>query len=236
MDGRNGVKFDAVNATPLPAGERPESSTRYFQTWLHLCDTLLTKFASVPLTSVWNYLQRNSAFSDRPRGTVIKFFVPLSGRQKCVSHSVQRYLQRNFTFPDRPRGALSWCINFQGQQYFMEERRAGLGWMFMYNVLEPINLTLVRELYSNFSSANKHTVFLHGKQIPITENALNEKDAYEKNLVRKNIWALDMGLVLATIALPGMWWDSYKSKFGRVNNAILTPQARGLMRVHHSWF
>ncbi|MED6138589.1 hypothetical protein PIB30_075686 [Stylosanthes scabra] len=38
-DGRNGVNFDAVNAMPLPTGEQPESSTRYFQTWLHLCDT-----------------------------------------------------------------------------------------------------------------------------------------------------------------------------------------------------
>ncbi|MED6125512.1 hypothetical protein PIB30_069166 [Stylosanthes scabra] len=36
-----------------------------------------------------------------------------------------------------------------------------------------------------------------------------------------------MGLVLATIALPRMRWDSYKPKYGRINNAILTPQARG---------
>ncbi|MED6223407.1 hypothetical protein PIB30_073671 [Stylosanthes scabra] len=149
------------------------------------------------------------------------------------------------------------CIDFQGQQDFMEDRLAGLGWMFMYNALEPINIILVRKFYSNFSSANQQTVFLRGKQIPITENAFNaflgittppqskEEDAYEKNLVRKNIGALDMGLVLPTIALPGMRWDSYKPKSGRVDNAILTPQARGWQKMivcnvqplkHHTTF
>ncbi|MED6153160.1 hypothetical protein PIB30_098939, partial [Stylosanthes scabra] len=120
----------------------------------------------------------------------------------------------------------------------MEESLGELGWLFVYNDLTPINLTLVREFYSNFSSANQKTVFLRGKQIPITEDALNgffpvttptpskAEDAYEKNLVRKDIWALNMELVLATIAMPGMRWDSYKPKSGRVDNTIITPQAR----------
>ncbi|MED6176088.1 hypothetical protein PIB30_084509, partial [Stylosanthes scabra] len=96
-DGRNGVNFDAVNATLLPADirigvnsatlwwlvsfrcqsiqsgigsahrdrERPESSTRYFQTWLHLCNTFLTKFGTVPLTGLWA-------------------LVPNRGMQKCT--------------------------------------------------------------------------------------------------------------------------------------------------------
>ncbi|MED6190986.1 hypothetical protein PIB30_111453, partial [Stylosanthes scabra] len=135
------------------------------------------------------------------------------------------------------------CINFQGQQDFMEDRLGELGWLFMYNDLVPINLTLVREFYSNLSSANQRTMFLRGKQIPITKDALNaflpvttpppskEEDAYEKNLVRIHIGALDMGLVLATIALPEMRWDSYKPKSGRVDNAILTPQARGWQKM-----
>ncbi|MED6126889.1 hypothetical protein PIB30_082810 [Stylosanthes scabra] len=132
------------------------------------------------------------------------------------------------------------CINFQGQQDFMEERLGELGWLFMDNNLTPINVTLVREFYSNFSSANQQIVCLCGKQIPITEDAINAflpvtipppskaEEAYEKNLVRKNIGALDMELVLATIAMPRMKWDSYKPKSGRFDNAILTPQARGL--------
>ncbi|MED6112894.1 hypothetical protein PIB30_065951 [Stylosanthes scabra] len=126
------------------------------------------------------------------------------------------------------------CINFQGQPDFMEERLGELGWMFMYNDLQPINLTLVREFYSNFSSANQSTIFMCGKQIPITEDVLNaflplttpppskEEDAYEQNL-----------------------WDSYKPKFGRVDNAILTPKARGWQKMivsnvqplkHHTTF
>ncbi|MED6213433.1 hypothetical protein PIB30_093274 [Stylosanthes scabra] len=136
------------------------------------------------------------------------------------------------------------CINFEGQQDFMDNLLGELGWLFMYNYLmPPINLTLIREFYSNFSSANQRIVFLCGKQIPIIEDALNaflpvttpppskEEDAYEKNLVRKHIGALDMGLVLATIALPRMRWDSYKPKSGRVDNAILTPQARGWQKM-----
>ncbi|MED6139528.1 hypothetical protein PIB30_084636 [Stylosanthes scabra] len=84
-------------------------------------------------------------------------------------------------------------INFQGHPDFMEERLGELGWMFMYNDLQPINLTLIREFYSNFFSVNQHIVFLRGKQIPITEDTINaflpvttplpskEEDAYEKN-------------------------------------------------------
>ncbi|MED6210817.1 hypothetical protein PIB30_067700 [Stylosanthes scabra] len=49
-------------------GESHESSTLYFQTWLHLCETFLTKIGTVPLTSVRSNLQRNSAFLDRSRG------------------------------------------------------------------------------------------------------------------------------------------------------------------------
>ncbi|MED6199852.1 hypothetical protein PIB30_079736 [Stylosanthes scabra] len=112
------------------------------------------------------------------------------------------------------------CINFQGQPDFMEERLGG---------------TRMNE-------------------IPITEDALNsflpvstpppskEEDAYEQNLVRKNTGMLNMDLVLATIALPGMRWDSYKPKSGRVDNAILTPLARGWQKMivsnvqHHKWY
>ncbi|MED6176896.1 hypothetical protein PIB30_092741 [Stylosanthes scabra] len=61
----------------------------------------------------------------------------------------------------------------------------------------------------------------------ISGTSISREDAYDRNLVQKNIGALDMRLVLAIIALPGMRWDSYKPKSGRVNNAILTPQARG---------
>ncbi|MED6187252.1 hypothetical protein PIB30_074668 [Stylosanthes scabra] len=127
----------------------------------------------------------------------------------------------------------------------------------MYNDLTPINLTLVREFYSYFSSANQRTVFLHGKQIPIIEDALNAflpvttppsskaEDAFVKNLVRKYIGALKMELVLAIIAMLGMRWDSYKPKSRRVDNAILTPQARGWQKMivsnmqpltHHTTF
>ncbi|MED6222014.1 hypothetical protein PIB30_060349 [Stylosanthes scabra] len=120
----------------------------------------------------------------------------------------------------------------------METKLADLRWMFMYNDLEPINLNIIREFYSNFSSANQQTVFLRGKQIPITEDSLHaflqintppptkKEDASEKKVAAKNAGVLDLGLVLAIIALPGMRWDSYRPKSDRVDNAILNPEDR----------
>ncbi|MED6186559.1 hypothetical protein PIB30_067866 [Stylosanthes scabra] len=139
----------------------------------------------------------------------------------------------------------------------MREWLEELGWLFMYNELNNINVTLVREFYSNFSWVNQKTVFLRGKQIPFIENFLHgflginvpplarEVDAYEKALADKKMGTLDLTQVLATIAMPGMRWDSYNPKSDRVDNAILTPEARGWQRIiacivhpikHHTTF
>ncbi|MED6140483.1 hypothetical protein PIB30_093680 [Stylosanthes scabra] len=97
----------------------------------------------------------------------------------------------------------------------------------MYNDLVDINLTIVREFYSNFSHADQNTVYLRGRQIPIAENAIyyflgingdpvsKEGDAYEKNLIEKRTGRLDMDAVLGTIAAPGMWWDTSNPKSDR---------------------
>ncbi|MED6170891.1 hypothetical protein PIB30_035468 [Stylosanthes scabra] len=42
----------------------------------------------------------------------------------------------------------------------------------MYHPLVCINVTLVREFYANFSSGEQKTVFLRGKRIPFTEEAI----------------------------------------------------------------
>ncbi|MED6138778.1 hypothetical protein PIB30_077763 [Stylosanthes scabra] len=53
-----------------------------------------------------------------------------------------------------------------------------------------------------------------------------EQDAYEQTLAEKQGDTLDLTQVLTTIAMPGMRWDSYNPKSERVDNAILTPEAR----------
>ncbi|MED6185713.1 hypothetical protein PIB30_059709 [Stylosanthes scabra] len=131
-------------------------------------------------------------------------------------------------------------INFENQgPDFMQERIVELGWSFMYNDLVDINLTIVREFYSNFSHASHETVYLRGRQIPIAENAIHyflgingdpvskEGDVYEKNLTEKRAGRLDMDVVLSTIAAPKMQWDTYNPKSDRVDDEILTTNARG---------
>ncbi|MED6139002.1 hypothetical protein PIB30_079814 [Stylosanthes scabra] len=48
-------------------------------------------------------------------------------------------------------------------------RIEGLRWRFMYDDLVRINLSMVREFRTNFSSATQNHVYLRGKKIPFTE-------------------------------------------------------------------
>ncbi|MED6159398.1 hypothetical protein PIB30_042023 [Stylosanthes scabra] len=50
-----------------------------------------------------------------------------------------------------------------------QERILGLGWGFMYEDLISINVSMVREFCTNFSSAKQDHVFHRGKRIPFTE-------------------------------------------------------------------
>ncbi|MED6141123.1 hypothetical protein PIB30_100192 [Stylosanthes scabra] len=139
----------------------------------------------------------------------------------------------------------------------MRERLEELDWLFMYNEMDRINISLVHEFYSYFSSVNQQTVFLRGKQIPFTEEFLHDflginvppaarkEDAYEQALARRHMGILDLNHVLATIAMPGMRWDSYNPKSDRVDNAILISEARGWQQMivcnvqpirHHTTF
>ncbi|MED6187011.1 hypothetical protein PIB30_072334 [Stylosanthes scabra] len=107
-------------------------------------------------------------------------------------------------------------INFENQGLdFMHERIEKLGWSFMYNDLVDINLTIVREFYSNFSHADQNT----------------EEDAYEQNLTEKRAGRLYMDVVLGTIAAPGMRWDTYNPKSDTVDNGILTTNARRWLKM-----
>ncbi|MED6113493.1 hypothetical protein PIB30_071326 [Stylosanthes scabra] len=117
-----------------------------------------------------------------------------------------------------------------------------LGWSFIYNDLVNINLTIVREFYSNFSHADQSTIYLRGRQIPITENAIHyflginedpvskEEDAYERKLTEKRAGRLNIDAVLS-IATPGMRWDAYTPKSDRVDNGILTTNVRGWLKM-----
>ncbi|MED6121907.1 hypothetical protein PIB30_034670 [Stylosanthes scabra] len=96
------------------------------------------------------------------------------------------------------------------QQDYMREQLKELGWLFMYNELDH---------------------FLHdflGINVPPPER---ENDAYEQELADRQMSTLNLTHVLATISMPGMRWDSYNPKSDRVDNAILTPEARGWQRM-----
>ncbi|MED6153109.1 hypothetical protein PIB30_098431 [Stylosanthes scabra] len=99
----------------------------------------------------------------------------------------------------------------------MQDRIEELGWSFMYNDLVDINLSIVREFYSNFSHASQNTLYLQENHIPILTMRKAEK--------------LDMDTILSTIAAPGMRWDTYNPKSDRVDNGILTANARGWLTM-----
>ncbi|MED6175427.1 hypothetical protein PIB30_078225 [Stylosanthes scabra] len=112
----------------------------------------------------------------------------------------------------------------------------------MYNDLVDINVTIVKEFYSNFSTSAQRTIYLREMQISIDEDSISSflgiqdqipraQDTYEINKARRAIGDLNMNDVLATIAAPGMTWDRYNSKSGRVDNGILKREARGWMKM-----
>ncbi|MED6203989.1 hypothetical protein PIB30_004996 [Stylosanthes scabra] len=57
------------------------------------------------------------------------------------------------------------------------------------------------------------------------------QDTYEINKVRRATGDLNMNDVFATIATPGMTWDRYNPKSGRVDNGILKREARAWMKM-----
>ncbi|MED6134002.1 hypothetical protein PIB30_033425 [Stylosanthes scabra] len=125
---------------------------------------------------------------------------------------------------------------------FMIQRIHQLGWDYMYNDLVDINVTIVKEFYSNFSKSVQRTVYLRGTQINIDEESISSflgiqdpipktQDTYEINKVRRATGDLNMNDVLATIATPRMTWDRYNPKSGRVDNEILKREARGWMKM-----
>ncbi|MED6169671.1 hypothetical protein PIB30_023387 [Stylosanthes scabra] len=61
----------------------------------------------------------------------------------------------------------------EADEDFISDMIQGLGWGFMYSVFRPINMTVVREFYSNIPTLTQKHVFLRGKNIPISEEAMH---------------------------------------------------------------
>ncbi|MED6108919.1 hypothetical protein PIB30_028653 [Stylosanthes scabra] len=125
---------------------------------------------------------------------------------------------------------------------FMRKRIDELGWSYMYNDLVDINITWVKEFYSHFLMADQKTIYLRGEQIPIDVNSISsflgiqnvitdDGDAYKRNVTRWKAGNLDMDMVLATIAEPGMQWNSYNPGSRRADNGILNRNARGWFKM-----
>ncbi|MED6152546.1 hypothetical protein PIB30_093111 [Stylosanthes scabra] len=100
----------------------------------------------------------------------------------------------------------------------------------------------VKEFYSHFSVADQKTVYLRGVQIPIDVNSISSflgirnevveaNDAYKNNVTRWKVGNLEMDMVLATIAEPGIQWNSYNPGSGRVDNGIHNRNARGWVKL-----
>ncbi|MED6119654.1 hypothetical protein PIB30_013530 [Stylosanthes scabra] len=88
-------------------------------------------------------------------------------------------------------------IRFKNDVDFMRNR--------VHGPLACINVTIVREFYSNFSSLQQDCVTLRRKHIPITKEAHHE--------------------FLRVIARDNMTWESYSTRENRINNKILKPEA-----------
>ncbi|MED6128641.1 hypothetical protein PIB30_099847, partial [Stylosanthes scabra] len=90
---------------------------------------------------------------------------------------------------------------------FMLERIEELGWGFMYNAFPPINITMVREFFGNFSADHQTQVFLRGRWIPFSEEdihrflginidlpPLGEDDTFKAIVANRKRGELDMDL------------------------------------------
>ncbi|MED6113263.1 hypothetical protein PIB30_069198 [Stylosanthes scabra] len=130
----------------------------------------------------------------------------------------------------------------EGGPDFWHDRIEGLGWGFMYNAFIPINATLVREFYANFSAAHQDAIFLRGRRIHFTENDIRHylninidlpgpgvNDAFKKATERRKENDLDMGLVFSVIGRQNTNWannpadDTIPER--ELDNAILNGQA-----------
>ncbi|MED6130490.1 hypothetical protein PIB30_001578 [Stylosanthes scabra] len=123
-------------------------------------------------------------------------------------------------------------VCFNSRQSYEKSKIEGLGWSYMYNDLVEINITWVKEFYLHFSMADHKTVYLRGIQIPIDVNSISSflgiqnevakaDDAYKNNVTRWKAGNLEMDMVLATIAEPGMQWNSYNPGSGSMETALL---------------
>ncbi|MED6161142.1 hypothetical protein PIB30_057934 [Stylosanthes scabra] len=92
------------------------------------------------------------------------------------------------------------------QPDYMRERLEELRWLFMYNKLDCINVTLVREFYSNFSSVNQQTVFMRGKHIPFIEGFLHDflgASTGRQPIKHHTTFSMNMALLIYTLINGG---------------------------------
>ncbi|MED6212564.1 hypothetical protein PIB30_084630 [Stylosanthes scabra] len=128
-----------------------------------------------------------------------------------------------------------------GEPNFMLERLTELGWGFMYNSILLINIIVVREFYANFSSFTHPHVFLRGKKIPITEDAMcrhlgipyepppfDMDDEYVATVNAHKQGEVNMANVLKIIEREGINWANNPTNETipeRPDNAILNAKA-----------
>ncbi|MED6127556.1 hypothetical protein PIB30_089152 [Stylosanthes scabra] len=118
-------------------------------------------------------------------------------------------------------------INFRGKRDTFQEQILARGWEFMYDLVIPVNMTLVHEFYANRDQKNQREAYIRGRKIPChlgnIEGVLHIprfRGVSEHNAVGEKYDNddLDMNEVMRVIRKDGATWPDVP---GRVNKNIL---------------
>ncbi|MED6218751.1 hypothetical protein PIB30_029461 [Stylosanthes scabra] len=134
------------------------------------------------------------------------------------------------------------------EELAFRNRIQGLGWRFMYDDLVRINLSIVREFCTNFSSATQNHVYLRGKKIPFTETHIRgylgipgdapDADMDDAFIALAKSYGrgedVNMGAIYAEIGRPKTnWADNPAVNIipNKINNSVLNAQATAWHKI-----
>ncbi|MED6177113.1 hypothetical protein PIB30_094831 [Stylosanthes scabra] len=158
----------------------------------------------------------------------------LYGSQRKGSHF------RSYSIKGKQNRELESCFP-DSEEDFMAKRIQGLGWGFMYSAFIPINVTVIREFYPNFSAPSQPHVFLRGKRIPFFEDDIGrhlripyelppagEDDIFKNIVTTYNEGNLNMDGVFEVIGKERTTWANDPAIIAipkKIDNAILNAKA-----------
>ncbi|MED6177720.1 hypothetical protein PIB30_100707 [Stylosanthes scabra] len=87
------------------------------------------------------------------------------GSQEAARYETPTHVERGELVVER-KVLHERVINFWGKRDTFREHIARRGWDFMYDPMIDINMTLVREFYTNCNEKNQGEVYMRGRKIP----------------------------------------------------------------------